>query len=170
MSKAIRAPLIKFLKKWQPRLRLEDWNITIRWATAKELSDADWDAKCTPDIPYKSAKILVADWEHPKEKAQDFEVLVVHELLHLPLTAFETAEGSLQEVAEENHVHILSTLLVALDRGDASPLGRKLPRIASIPSSVRRQNHSSPSKAKETETSPAKEAGHTGSKTEVSQS
>jgi hypothetical protein len=175
------AGLTKLLKKWQPRLRLEDWNITIRWATAKE-SEEDWDAKCDPDVAYKSARIVVTKWDE-KDKDYDAEYLVLHEILHLPMTPFAIATGSLQETSEENLVHILASLLIALDRGDPSVLGRKLPKVAAIPSTpnsitARRPTHRTTKEevkiinggeTGKAKTSPTPEADHTGSNSKGSE-
>lgn len=130
-----RPQLERLVAKWQPRLRLEDWTVTIRWATITERNDEDWLGICYPHITTKHADIVIVNPARLKSddtKYHDVEVTVVHELLHLMLAPFRTKNGTLLEVAEENLVHIISTLLVALDRGDSSLTGKKLPRPAYI--------------------------------------
>jgi hypothetical protein len=128
-----KAKLHQLLSKWAPRLRLDDWNITIRFATTEEVHDDDrgWSALCTPYETLKEAEIVIVQSRYLTDDA-DSEVLVVHELLHLHMVPFRTKSGSLLEVAEENLVHALSTLLVALDRQEESVLGKRLPRSSSI--------------------------------------
>lgn len=123
--------LNQLLSKWAPRLRLDDWNIVIRFATTDERKAGEWSALCTPYATLKEAEIVVVQPRYLTDDA-DPEVLVVHELLHLHMVPFRTKSGSLLEVAEENLVHALSTLLVALDRREESVLGKRLPRTSTI--------------------------------------
>jgi hypothetical protein len=130
--------LRSYLAKWQPRVRLEDWTITIRWATAKECEEdlKELIGLCYAYDEIKTAEILIRHPKHMEDEEdlghRDIEITTLHELLHLHMRPFRTEEGSLLEDVEENIVHTVSTLLAALDRGDPSLLGKKLPKIAAF--------------------------------------
>lgn len=119
--------------KWQERLRLEDWNIKVRWATPEEVAAGDWNGVCWPYVTTKEAEIAIINpISALSDEGRDTEYLVVHELLHLHHAPFQTKEGSMGELAEENIVHSIAILLLALDRNDETILGRKLSRRASL--------------------------------------
>lgn len=126
----------RLLRKWQERLRLEDWDLTLRWAR-KDEEEACW-GLMIPDTHAKAATIVLVRPSHPAwgtgDHPRDPEATIVHELMHLPMTAFKTRAGSLEEVAEENIVNQVSRLLIALDRRDESFIngGRPLSKVAAI--------------------------------------
>lgn len=139
------ASLKKLLAKWKHRLRINDWTIKVRLATEQDSTDPDrdWYAQCHTTPTRKYAEI---EFVHPRYFTEeevkadeepfwrDPEVNMVHELLHLHTSPFKTEPGSALEDVEETIVHIMATLLVALDRGDESLLGLKepLPKVAAI--------------------------------------
>jgi hypothetical protein len=108
-----------WLRMWQKRLRLEDWKIEVRivrvWDLERgTLGHIDWSA------PRKTALIKIlnpADYELPKDKiAADMELSVVHELVHLHLSALPLNKSSRR--AEEQVVSLLADALVNLERSD----------------------------------------------------
>src|ERR1700748_2446066 len=127
---------LKRLKdKWAARLRLNDWDIVIRWADFTNEEDAESAKTCHAwaiTLSHsRSAEIVVV---HPDNNAHteivprrehDIEVIIVHELLHLPFSPLGTVEGTSEEVIEENLVDVMARLLVALDRGEERLVGRK---------------------------------------------
>lgn len=65
-----------YLEKWQKRLRLQDWEISIRWAFDKEISEA---AEIGYSLNTKEAEIKIT-----KTDDKEFiEFNVIHELVHL---------------------------------------------------------------------------------------
>jgi hypothetical protein len=136
------ATLKRLLSKWKKRLRVNDWAVTARWATPAEVIDParDWFAICNHETVKKSAEIIFLHPDHFTEEERkdsthlDTEVDVVHELLHLLMAPFKTEPGSQLEDVEENLVHFISTLLVALEREDEKVLGLEepLPKVAAI--------------------------------------
>jgi hypothetical protein len=105
-----------WLHVWQRRLRLEEWKIDVKIVRVWELEQGtlghiDW------SIPHKTATIKVlnpADYELPKDKIPaDIELSVVHELVHLHLSALPLNKGS--RPAEEQVVSMIADALVNLE-------------------------------------------------------
>jgi hypothetical protein len=110
------------LWRWQKRLQLEDWKISVLVTRARELKpktlgNIHW------DTDKKTATIRVldpADYEMPlPEMLRDMEFTVVHELIHLELatvlSAFSRNDASRRE--EEHAVNHMAEALLKLDRG-----------------------------------------------------
>jgi hypothetical protein len=110
------------LWRWQKRLQLEDWRISVLVARAadlkpKTLGNIRW------DTDKKTATIRVldpADYRMPLlEMLQDMEFTVVHELIHLELasvlSAFPRSDANRRE--EEHAVNNMADALLKLDRG-----------------------------------------------------
>ena len=102
---------------WQKRLKLEDWNISIKVARSTELKpktlgNIHWDAE------QKTAVIRVldpVDYDLPADKIlPDIEFTVVHELIHLELASLPRSEASRRE--EEHAVNRIADALLTLDR------------------------------------------------------
>lgn len=109
--------LQKRLALWQTRLKLADWNITLRSVHPNVLRDGTlgnirWDAG------RKQATIRMldaADYRTSYTAAlQDMEFTVVHELLHLVLSSLPRSEASRSD--EEHAVNQMTDALLALDR------------------------------------------------------
>ena len=106
-----------WLHLWQRRLRLEDWKVDVKIVRIWDLEQGtlghiDW------SIPHKTATIKVlnpADYELPKDKIpMDMELSIVHELVHLHLSALPLSKGSRN--AEEQVVSMIADALVSLER------------------------------------------------------
>lgn len=105
-----------WLHVWQKRLRLEEWKIDVKivrmWDLERgTLGHIDW------SVPHKTAVIKVlssADYELPADQIPtDMELSIVHELVHLHLSALPLNKGS--RVAEEQVVSMISDALVSLE-------------------------------------------------------
>ncbi len=103
---------------WQQRLKLDDWKIsavlTRRSALAPQtLGGIHWEKR------KKIAVIWVldpADYALPfREMLDDMELTLVHELVHLELTALPRGQAS-RGMAEERAVSGLADAMLALDR------------------------------------------------------
>jgi hypothetical protein len=116
--------LHKSLVRWQERLKLQDWTISLAMSHPSEmrrgtLGNVHWDAN------NKTAVIRVldaADYGRPlRATLQDMEFTVVHELVHLELTSLtrnfkSRSEESFSE--EERAVNRMSDALLRLDHAD----------------------------------------------------
>lgn len=112
--------LEELLKKWQVILKLQDWDIKIRWAKHYDL-DSDTKGQCRWVLGKKCASIRILepeDFDPAIQWGQDPECTVVHELLHLhygPLELGDHFEG-LKEAMLEQAVCAISEALVERDR------------------------------------------------------
>jgi hypothetical protein len=114
------------LARWQERLKLQDWTISLVMSHPTELrrgtlGNVHWDAE------KKTAVIRVldaSDYERPfRATLADMEFTVVHELVHLELTSLtrnfkSRSEESFSE--EEQAVNRMSDALLQLDHADQS--------------------------------------------------
>ena len=107
------------LARWQQRLHLEDWSISVKLSKPKELrggtlGNIHWDA------PAKTALIRVlsaAEYELPYHAAlRDMEFTVVHELIHLELASLPRSDASRSD--EEHAVNRMAEALLRLERGE----------------------------------------------------
>jgi hypothetical protein len=114
------------LVRWQDRLELKDWTVSLVLSHPTELrrgtlGNVHWDAE------KKTAMIRVlnaSDYGRPFRAALvDMEFTIVHELVHLELTSLthnfkSRSEESFSE--EEQAVNRVSDALLQLDRADQS--------------------------------------------------
>ena len=127
-------------EKWIERLRLQDWNITFRFATKEESKEA-W-GLAFRDHHDKAATIVIVNPSDPAwssgDHHRDPEVILLHELIHVHFAPFAFRIGSPQHTTEENIVNQVARLLVALERGDEGIIngGRPLSKRARIPAWV----------------------------------
>jgi len=107
------------LARWQKRLKLEDWTVSIVMSRPRDLrpgttGNIRWDAKS------KTARIRVLDapsYARPfQAMLEDMEFTVVHELIHLQLSSLPRSEASRSD--EEHAVNRITDALLKLDRGE----------------------------------------------------
>ncbi len=114
---------VEKLWRWQKRLQLEDWKISVLIARASELKprtlgNIHWDT----DKKVATIRVLdPADYELPMPAMmRDMEFTIVHELIHLELatvlSSFSRNEASRRE--EEHAVNHMAEALLKLDRGE----------------------------------------------------
>ena len=113
------AQLYTWLPMWQKLLRLQDWNITVRVKRRHQMSDHDVIGLCKryPDSKDAYIDILsVQDIVAYKEGDDaDYELTLVHELLHVHFSFMNNDEGHARQ-EEELIVSTLSRALVKLNR------------------------------------------------------
>ena len=95
--------LNKLLAKWQRRLRLQDWNITIEYQALDKFPDEEIGrAKMSPNNFY--AKIWVLEPAENTswiETLHNVELTVIHELVHiLQSTAKDNEEVFIEKLAQ----------------------------------------------------------------------
>ena len=107
------------LVRWQQRLQLADWTISVKLSKPKELrggtlGNIHW------DTPAKTATIRVlsaAEYGLPYQAAlRDMEFTVVHELIHLELASLPRSDASRSD--EEHAVNRMAEALLRLERGE----------------------------------------------------
>ncbi len=110
------------LPEWQQRLRLQDWDVSLKFEKYSEgLGNVRMCAK------YKSAEIIIREpaFIDPDELGnKDLEVTLVHELLHVQaghLTHFLAEKQNDRYYDEmERLVELTALALVKLKRGEAA--------------------------------------------------
>ena len=116
----------EWLRVWQKRLRLENWNVRARMARVWELGPNLADIDIRPEKRRAAIRILnPRDYDLPRnEIPADIELSIVHELTHLQLAALPLPEDRSADKAEERVVQKLSRALVR------NPPAAKAPRKA----------------------------------------
>ena len=109
--------LEKLLAKWQRLLRLQDWNIQVRFVRGHEIDDCQ--ARIKHNDNYKCAIVKLRDpqdWP-PGDWPEDSESDLVHELLHLHMSPFDGSKADTQEaVCLEQAIECITQALVKVER------------------------------------------------------
>jgi hypothetical protein len=112
------AQVQRWLKIWQKRLSLEDWDITAHIVRSRELKP-DTLGNLRWNSTSKTAVVRLMDpFDYdlpPEEIPSDMEYTVVHELVHLQLATIPKAAGS--KDVEERVVNGIGEALFALEKG-----------------------------------------------------
>lgn len=108
-------------KEWQIRLNLQDWIVKVSTARAKDLDDESRTvANNTHSLSEKYSHIRVLDpvdiplveAQLPEGEAQDYDLHLVHELLHLHFAWFQAEDNTRESVAQEQAINSISRSLV----------------------------------------------------------
>ena len=106
-KKKIKKLAEKYLTKWQPLLRLQDWEIDVK--VFNVLPD-DSMANIDRNKWYRTATIQISKYYATKET---IEGSIIHELLHLYVDGFHKYEiGSIEEIHVERMINTLEELLL----------------------------------------------------------
>lgn len=118
--------LKRICRFYQKLLRLQDWNIEIRYCKPTELSNSIAAAENSFDLHHKESRIQIIHPDHGVGDVVDIERTVVHELVHLLVSpAIIRAVGSdkWMEIsgsdAEETAITMIADALVKLRRAAA---------------------------------------------------
>ena len=107
-----------WLRNWQRRLALDDWEIRAQIVRASELRpDTLGNLKWNSATKTATVRVLnPLDYDLPEsEIPTDIEYTVVHELIHLQLSALP--RDPVNRAVEERVVNRISEALFALDKG-----------------------------------------------------
>lgn len=107
---------------WQARLRLQDWDINLSVVRQWDVPNAF--GTCEAMLSKKIARIkmldMVDDGDPADFEAYDPEVTLVHELLHVHFSPFESKEDTSPEAIAQHQVIVaLSRALVGLYRKES---------------------------------------------------
>lgn len=129
-TKSFEAVIADQVAYWQQVLRLQDWNVDARVARAHEMvGDQQPIAQC--DI-YEQRKDAVLRVLHPMDlptvsqhflfgEEKDYDLSIVHELMHLHFQPFQSAADTAQGLAQEQCIETVSRALLRLYR-EARPM------------------------------------------------
>lgn len=111
------------LRHWQRKLRLQDWDIEIRFVSKDEMTGRDGTVQYHTHLKTARIEVLRPGEERPNAWIPyDIENTIVHELLHLHLSYFteQYEPGSPGHLLEEQFVHVMAGLLVGTTEGNES--------------------------------------------------
>lgn len=104
-------------REWQKILRLQDWKISSKFVSAKELTDGL--GECEHLATAKTAKILIlnpSEMDHAAEGIRgDPEDTLVHEMLHCHFSPFQSANKAVK-LQQEQAIEAIAGALVGLKR------------------------------------------------------
>lgn len=87
MPRTTKPNLQRLLKKWQPRLHLQHWEISLKWNSYEALKGNV--GLCHYKTDHLAAEISIAELDSLPpdtwEQYKNIELTVVHELMHLVL-------------------------------------------------------------------------------------
>lgn len=105
---------------WQKRLRLQDWNVQVRIVRLNAMPDKDAIGVIYPVLERKDAVLcllspgdaaLLSDGFQNREE-YNYDLTLVHELLHLHMAPFTEKNTEYQTVQEEIAVNAISRCLL----------------------------------------------------------
>lgn len=138
---SLRFDLDEVCRKWQEKLRLQDWEIRALWDDeAPDGYKAQSDGTVYPSVEHRRATItLKRTSDFAPASAERYEAILVHELIHLLLALFcaDTESGSPARYAEEQIVGALTEALTGYRFVD--PSWRKLDGVPQRPNAARPQ-------------------------------
>lgn len=111
--------LNKLLKKWQKILRLQGWNITVKWGTSYDMQERFGRTKYSRRELHAEVLILrEEDFDPNHIMPYDAEETLVHELLHLHIASFqdESPENDIVFDNCEQAINIIANALINRDR------------------------------------------------------
>lgn len=107
------------LKKWQKRLGLSDWDITIRFRDAQDMNQNCATTRIRANMQHADIRIMNEDDRQKSDPADSNQELdLVHELVHVRLWAIDPdgAEGVLH-TCREQAIEWIAKALIESDRG-----------------------------------------------------
>ena len=113
--------LNNILKKWQKRLGLSDWSITIAFRDCRDMDNSTGKVLLQQNLQNADIRIMQESDRQKTDRADgDIELDVVHELVHIRLWAIDPrdAEGILY-TCREQAVEWIAKALIKSDRNEA---------------------------------------------------
>ncbi|HEY9748532.1 MAG TPA: hypothetical protein V6C63_07630, partial [Allocoleopsis sp.] len=118
--------LYKKCEHWQKILRLQDWQVEVKFSRASDLSSPTNSGQAHINSTHKAALIKLLDPIDQQDSDRmieaDQEETLVHELIHLHFDPFMDHSISPRNTAQEIAIEMLSQALVSLSRGVHEPL------------------------------------------------
>ena len=107
----------KLLKKWQSRLGLSDWDITVKYRDARDMDQYPAKTKIQAGIQAADIRLLaLSDRQSCDPGDANPELDLVHELIHVRLWAIDPidAEGALH-LCREQAIEWIAKALINTD-------------------------------------------------------
>lgn len=107
-----------WLGEWQVRLRLRDWDITIREVGVDEMDGPSNHGCIRYHLDSRTAIISVLKESHYDGLLPwDAEATICHELLHLHFAPFDAEGATPEHTAQEQAINAIASALVKAKRG-----------------------------------------------------
>jgi hypothetical protein len=109
----------KHLKKWQGRLGLSDWDITIKIRDAQDMNQNVATTRVRENMQHADIRLMdKGDRQQSDPGDSDPELDLVHELVHVRLWSIDpvNAEGALH-TCREQAIEWIAKALISTDRG-----------------------------------------------------
>jgi hypothetical protein len=123
------ADLEALCRRWQARLELTHWHVTIRIGRRWDL-ESDQGYKAGRVRYVEELRVAEISLRDPVDKPpeiwidDDYEVYLVHELLHLHMAPFAAEDETPADTAQEQMINALARAFVALARGEPDAEGQ----------------------------------------------
>lgn len=118
--------------KWQMILRLQDWDVEVKYSRDRDFNSPGCQAECRIADTLKKAYIRIQDpVDYDSVGPQDIEQSLVHELVHLHTHGFtkelarhegEVRKDTAEYILFEQAVEVLATAFTSLHRFTPAPV------------------------------------------------
>lgn len=106
------AQITKLVSKWQTRLKLNHWDVSLKIVASSALLD-DSVGKVDYDYKYLNATIKLARSANGVSRSKaELTQTTIHELIHLHLSGLDVIAGTPEHTAEEQAIEILSRVIM----------------------------------------------------------
>ena len=111
----------RYARKWQRRLGLRDWDVTVRFVHPDDYQDPNCTlGECRRHHAKKTAQLVL---RRPGNNTRDqwpqgsIKLTILHELLHLHTSGWEPGGDTAENKMMEQMVHQVSLTLRTLEKG-----------------------------------------------------
>ncbi len=135
------------LRKWQKKLRLQDWELDILYVDPVQFSKEGSCGEIRAHVNRKLGVIGIGRPDLMLEKDPDYcnheiEDTIIHELLHLHLNPFSPFDDDLGMLAVEQAIEAISRVILAEHYGQSKQKRNTKPRPKQNNRGVRKRNDS----------------------------
>lgn len=109
------------LKKWQKRLGLSDWSITVAFRDCRDMDNAQGATHLQPNAQNAEMRIMkIEDRQQTDQADSDIELDVVHELIHVRLWSIDPpSPDRTLDICREQAIDWIAKALIKSDRDNS---------------------------------------------------
>lgn len=108
-------------EEWQRRLKLQDWDISVKIIPHRESEDSWGSVRWNLQEKFADIKLLDPADQSSSMRPYSMEETLVHELLHLHLAPLDVSEA--KGLAQEQAINAIARALVNLKNANLPPQG-----------------------------------------------
>ncbi|MFN6572401.1 hypothetical protein [Dendronalium sp. ChiSLP03b] len=113
-------------QEWQQRLKLQDWDISVKVVPHRESEGAWGNVRWNLQEKFADIKLLDPNDQSDGMRPYCMEETLVHELLHLHFALFDADANTPEQLAQEQAINALARALVNLKNANLLPQGDTL--------------------------------------------